>query len=188
MTKPLLVIVSGPPGAGKTTLAKCLGAELALPVFDRDDLKDIMFDSLGWSDRAWSQLIGATAYELLYLIAERLISRGVSVIVDTNFQRESIADRIENIARAHDVTIVEVNCRAEPDVLARRFRERWEAGNRHEGHTSAFTNEAVFIKELEERDYRASGIGRVVEVDTTDVEQVDLDDIVAKIKGEIDGS
>ena len=38
--KPKLVVVSGRPGAGKTTLAKKLGELIKLPVFCRDEFKE----------------------------------------------------------------------------------------------------------------------------------------------------
>ena len=60
--KRILLVVTGPPCAGKTTLAAQLGLELSLPVVHRDVLKEILFDTLG-SKRPgvvtrsrWSQL------------------------------------------------------------------------------------------------------------------------------------
>ena len=38
MGKPLLIIVNGLPGTGKTTLARRLAADLHLPVFSRDGM------------------------------------------------------------------------------------------------------------------------------------------------------
>ena len=176
------MIVSGPPGAGKTTLAGRLGAELGLPVFDRDDLKDVMFDALGWSDRAWSQRIGGAAYELLYLIAERLIGRGVSAVLDTNFQRDVTGDRLRALADRYRFDVLEVHCHADPQVLARRFRERWESDARHPGHTGEFTDEVAFIRAFDERDYRPVGIGCVVEVDSTDFDRIDWGGILSIVR------
>jgi predicted kinase len=188
VSKPLLVVVSGPPGAGKTTLARRLGADLGLPVFDRDDLKDSMFETLGWSDREWSQRLGLAAYELLYLIAERLLASGVSVILDTNFQRAALSDRLAAIRSRHQFEVVEVHCRAVPEVMAQRFRARWESGARHPGHTGEFTDDDSFLAALNERDYRPVALGGVIEVDTTDLEGVDLDGIVTRIGEELHGA
>ncbi|MGD2166160.1 MAG: AAA family ATPase, partial [Anaerolineae bacterium] len=38
-SKPLVVIVTGPPGAGKTTLGRRLSEELRLPFIGKDDVR-----------------------------------------------------------------------------------------------------------------------------------------------------
>jgi len=55
MPKPLLIIISGPPGTGKTTLGKRMANELHLPFVNKDSIKELLFDHLGWHDRAWSR-------------------------------------------------------------------------------------------------------------------------------------
>ncbi|MFE7359159.1 AAA family ATPase [Streptomyces sp. NPDC057543] len=47
---PTVVIVSGPPGTGKTYLARQLATRLTLPWYSRDAIKESLFDTLGWSD------------------------------------------------------------------------------------------------------------------------------------------
>jgi predicted kinase len=42
-----LVIVSGAPGSGKTTLATRLSQDLGLPMLDRDALKEALADAIG---------------------------------------------------------------------------------------------------------------------------------------------
>jgi hypothetical protein len=165
-----------------------LGAEVGLPVIDRDDIKDAVFDALGWSDRDWSQGVGLAAYEVLYLIAERLLASGVSVILDTNFRRDESLARLRDIRERHPCDVVEIHCRADPSVLARRFRERWQSGGRHPGHTAEFTDEGAFMSMLAKRGfYEAVALGAVVEVDTTDPEQIDWEGLRSTVRDASEG-
>lgn len=58
----VLIIVLGPPCAGKTTLARRIAQEFQLPLIAKDDIKESLFDSLGWRDREWSKKLGRATF------------------------------------------------------------------------------------------------------------------------------
>jgi predicted kinase len=58
MIQPHLIVIAGPPAAGKTTLARQIARALRLPVICKDTLKESLFDHLGAGDRAQSQRLG----------------------------------------------------------------------------------------------------------------------------------
>jgi predicted kinase len=85
---PLVIIVTGPPASGKTTIGTQLARQLKLPFLSKDLFKETLFDVLGWSDRAWSQRIGGAGMALLYRTAQALLESGVSMVLESNFYPE----------------------------------------------------------------------------------------------------
>lgn len=80
MSGALLILISGPPGAGKTMLGAKIAQALGLPFLNKDGIKEIPFDTLGAKDRAWSRQLGVASTALLmqWLAAKagKLLFRG----------------------------------------------------------------------------------------------------------------
>ena len=65
----LVVVVSGLPGSGKTTLARPLARVLGLPLLDKDDVLESLFDSLGCSTPQERQRLSRAADVVLLRVA-----------------------------------------------------------------------------------------------------------------------
>ncbi|HEY3877494.1 MAG TPA: hypothetical protein VGM12_02730 [Trebonia sp.] len=74
-----IAYVSGKPGAGKSSLAFPLAAELGYSLVIKDLVKEALHDSLyvpgsGGYDRGWTQRLNNAAWELLWTLAALLLS------------------------------------------------------------------------------------------------------------------
>jgi predicted kinase len=118
-----LVLVTGPPASGKTTLARPLAHHLGLPLLGKDTIKEALFDTLGTGDRAWSRRLGAASYAVLLELALEL----PAAVLDANFYPDHGPGLLQACQRP-----IEIFCRCPAAVVERRFIRR--AAARHPGH------------------------------------------------------
>jgi predicted kinase len=159
-----VVVVSGAPGAGKSTLARPLAAELRFPLLSKDTIKESLFDHLGHvaeDEFRSSQLLGGAAMELLWGLAVDC----PSVVLEANFRSQSPYEREKLLSLASRP--VEIYCRVPIEVAHERYALRGASANHHPVHVAR----ALPIESFEEFQH-PFGIGHVIEVDTT--QQVDI--------------
>jgi predicted kinase len=169
---PLLVVVTGMPSSGKTTVAEALAGELGLPLIAKDEIKECLYEALGPGDVSWSGRIGAAAYTLIFSVARSMISSGVSVIVEANF----FHDQETAFASLPEHRLLQLHCEAPLAVLLERCANR----TRHAGH-----HDAEKIHELPDRFERGAHSplrvrGELIQLDTA--QPVDLDALAARIR------
>jgi predicted kinase len=154
-----IVLVSGPPGSGKTTLAVPLATRLGFAFIAKDDIKETMFSALGGvsGDAALSRRFGAAAMDVLWTLARRC----PQVVLDSNFRPEFSVPQLKGL----EASIVEVHCTCAPDELVQRITTR--AAVRHAAHWDTewlrrFPDGQAVIDA-----HGPIGVGEVVVVDTT---------------------
>jgi len=176
-----MVVISGYPATGKTSLAVHLSTELGFPLVSKDLVKEKLFDVLGAGDNDWSHLLGRAAMGVLYAQAGAILGSGNGVIAEANYDAELAAPDLVKLVTEHQVPVCQVILQAEPEALVARAKERSESGERHPGH-----NEQWLIAELERMvasPYVAPDLpGPSFEVDVTDFDTVDLDDVTRRVR------
>ena len=70
MNESKVIIISGLPCTGKTTLGHKIAKRYNLPFISKDAVKESLFDSLGCDTREWSKRLGQATYPILYYFME----------------------------------------------------------------------------------------------------------------------
>ena len=183
MTKPVLIIVNGLPGTGKTTLAKRLAADIPLPVFSRDGLYETLYDALERQSHADPSSIAPVMYTLLYYIAGTLLAAGQSLIVEGFFGRPQLRTaEFLQLQRTSDFEPLQILCRADGKALLERFHARMESGERHAGH-----QDIAWIEQNKERLLQGNLAplslgGQLIEIDTTTPQSFDYADLLQRVR------
>ena len=183
MTKPLLLIISGPPCTGKTTLGKSLAQEFHLPFINKDGFKEILFDRLGWSDRAWSKKLGVASMDILYSVLEAQLRAEQSCIVESNFRPEFDTQRFLELKEVYNFEPFQIQCTCDGPTLLQRFKQRAESSSsrRHPGHGDQLNYEEFTPGLLKGRLSPLEIGGTLYEVDTTDFRSLDYKKIIDTI-------
>jgi predicted kinase len=169
--KTALIIVSGPPCTGKTTLGKRIAQELRFPFINKDDIKEILFDRLGWKDDDWSRKLSLACNDVLCYFASSQLAVGQSLVVESTFKPDADTAPFLALQKQFDFQPLQIQCRTDGEVLLRRFEAR--IGRRHPGHVDAEVYERIKPALLKGK-YNPLGIsGPVIEVDTTDLSAID---------------
>ena len=172
-----LVLLSGAPASGKTTIARRLAAELGFVLLAKDRIKETLHDSLGEeTNLAWSQRLGAASMDLLWMLA----ADAPAVLLEANFWPDD--PRVRARVRSLAATPGEVHCECPLDVCMRRYAAR--APSRHAVHVDGHSQRS--LPEHFARSAKPFGFGQVITVDTT--RPVDVEALAIQVRQLLPGA
>ena len=179
----VIVIVSGPAGSGKTTLAHAIASAVGCPAICRDEIKEGMVHATfghaasGFLPGPGDELTVKTL-PVFFGVLELLVRAGVTTVAEAAFQDHVWRPQLEPLLDLARLRIV--HCVVDADLALRRIKQRTRDNPLRRAHADPGPNRPpgpqVFT--------RISLDAPSIEVDTTGGYRPGLDQIVAFVNGQ----
>jgi len=165
---PTLIVVSGRPGTGKTTLAHRLARRIGCPAVCRDEIKEGMVHATPGFEPAPSDELTLRTLPIFFSVLRLLLEAGVTTVVEAAFQDRIWRPHLEPLLPLASLRIV--HCDVADAVAAERRNRRTAAEPTRRAHADAHVAPGFVALSLD--------VPRI-EVDTTDGYAPGLDEIFA---------
>lgn len=122
MSRPPLILVTGAPGTGKTTLAHELARQIPCPAICRDEIKSGIVVTEGGSKPVWGGPVSARTFEAFFGTLTLLLEAGVTVIAEGAFNGGLWQPDFVPLCELAHVRVV--HCAVDPALARSRLEDR----------------------------------------------------------------
>jgi ADP-ribose pyrophosphatase YjhB (NUDIX family)/predicted kinase len=178
---PSVIIVNGQPASGKSYLAKRLADDLQLPLFQKDALKENLFETLGHGGLERSKELGRASIGLLFTTLQNFLHSDLPCIVESNFHPQYDRANFLKLMEKFDFKVVEIYCRAPAEILVKRFEDRARSDQRHVGHADLERLDEFKVR-LQEDHSPLNLEGKLLEIDTSDLANFNYEKLLHEAK------
>ena len=190
-----LIILAGMPATGKSTVAAALSRAFGYPILEKDEIKESLFDTLGFENYPQKRKLDVAATTVLMQVLEAMLKAGTSVIAVNNFDTAETL-RLSKLIERYNPNCVTVFLHGEAQVLYERYVQRDKLRLRHLGHIlqqryppqeGDALDYTMPPEEFDEKFFKRgmdkfSCPGGRIDLDMTDFAAVDLDDLILRVR------
>jgi predicted kinase len=132
MQRTRLLLITGLPGSGKTTLGRCLAQRYGVPLLSKDLIKEPLLDVLGCSgEAAHSRLLSNASFAVLFAVTREILAANRDLVLEGNFRP---GEHEGALAAISSLRLAQVLCRTEESIRLARLAMRNQVEARHAGH------------------------------------------------------
>ena len=117
--KPALIVVSGLPGTGKSYFCQNLAEREPFLILESDALRKILFPV-----PTYTAVESARLFQAIHPLIERLLQRGLPLILDATNLSEHLREHLYSIADRLNAKLILVRVEAPPEAVYERLKSR----------------------------------------------------------------
>lgn len=162
-----IILITGDLATGKTTFSKILSKRYSVEAYNKDTIKEILGDTVGFKNREENLRLSHATVEIMTFLFKIYAPYGHDLILEANFHKKEVVT-IEEIAKEYGYSVLTLNLVADEKVLYERFRNRIQNENRHPVHQTAGLNTFDAFCEYIEKSRDDVELSDSMTVDATD--------------------
>lgn len=164
MSNSKVIIFTGFLATLKSTISKKMSDYFQVPVIQKDHLKEILAETIGFQNREENLKLSKAAFQIIKMMLKQSVESHFNLIIESNFKQDEMNELLVFL-KSHLVETLIIELSGDSKTLYSRYLERQPT--RHPAHLSAGTMSLeTFENSLKNYQYNYSW-GQMVQFDTT---------------------
>ncbi len=130
-----LLLLTGDLATGKSAFSAILSKRYDVNVFKKDSIKEVLGDTIGFTNREENLKLSAVTLELMLFLFSEFTKLNKDLILESNFHKAEL-ERLYEMAAANNYEVLVLLLRGDLDILHKRYLNRMYNENRHPVHLS----------------------------------------------------
>lgn len=162
-----LILITGDLAAGKSTYSKILSERYHINVLNKDTIKEVLCDTVGFADREQNRKLSIAATRLMTFMFSEFARFGQDYILEANFHAAEL-ERLAQEAENKGYEVLTLLFRGNIEILHERYMKRITDENRHPGHLSTCLDDIEAFTEYIKTARKENISGNIIEVNVDD--------------------
>ena len=175
-----LLLITGDIATGKSTFANILSQRYNTNVFFKDSIKEVLGDTIGFSNREENKKLSNASMELMFFIFSEFAKLGKGLILESNFHRAEL-ERLHKIAQSNGYNVLTIALFGDVEILHARYLNRMKNENRNPVHLSTTIDKFDDFKKCSDYLTSIEIPGEVIRINATDFSYQNSEEILFRI-------